>query len=84
MTQMVNMHDAKSRLSSLIASVENGEEVIIARAGTPVAKIVSYAEPAHPDRFGSLKDIVPYISLDAWEGSDRDMEDVWKLRGENL
>lgn len=35
------MHDAKSRLSELIALVEQGEQVIIARNGDPVAELVS-------------------------------------------
>lgn len=37
----VNIHEAKTRLSQLLAQVEAGEEVIIARAGTPVARIVA-------------------------------------------
>lgn len=35
----VNVHEAKSRLSELLALVEQGEEVIIARAGKPVAML---------------------------------------------
>jgi len=38
----VNMLEAKNRLSSLIAAVENDEEVIIARNGVPIAKIIKY------------------------------------------
>ena len=38
----VNMLEAKNRLSSLIGAVERDEEVIIARNGVPVAKIVKY------------------------------------------
>ncbi|MGH8773550.1 MAG: type II toxin-antitoxin system Phd/YefM family antitoxin [Pyrinomonadaceae bacterium] len=41
----VNMLDAKSKLSSLVAAVERGEEVILARGGVPVAKIVKYEKP---------------------------------------
>jgi len=37
----VNIHEAKTNLSKLIAFVEKGEEVIIAKAGNPVAKLVS-------------------------------------------
>ena len=37
-----NIHEAKSRLSQLIEAAERGEEVIIARAGKPVAKLVPY------------------------------------------
>jgi prevent-host-death family protein len=38
-----NIHQAKTELSKLIAAVENGEEVVIAKAGKPVAKIISYS-----------------------------------------
>ncbi len=36
----VNIHEAKTQLLRLIAKVEQGEEVVIARAGEPVAKLV--------------------------------------------
>jgi len=36
----VNVHQAKTQLSKLLAQVERGEEVTIARAGTPVARLV--------------------------------------------
>src|SRR5881275_3284131 len=45
----VNMHDAKTHLSRLVERVESGEEVVIARAGTPVAKLIRY-EHAKPER----------------------------------
>ena len=38
--KMVNIHQAKTQLSKLIAEVEAGNEVILARAGKPVARIV--------------------------------------------
>ena len=40
MEKTVNIHAAKTRLSSRIAEVEKGGEVVIARAGKPVAKLV--------------------------------------------
>lgn len=40
----VNVHEAKTQLSRLLAEVEDGEEVIIARAGRPVARLVPIAE----------------------------------------
>lgn len=46
---MVNTHDAKSRLSELIREAEEGVEVIVARNGHPVAKIVPWA-PERPAR----------------------------------
>jgi prevent-host-death family protein len=40
--KQVNVHEAKSQLSRLLEDVENGERVVIARAGQPVAVLVSY------------------------------------------
>jgi antitoxin (DNA-binding transcriptional repressor) of toxin-antitoxin stability system len=37
--RIVNVHEAKTTLSSLLAAVERGEEVVIARDGKPVAKL---------------------------------------------
>ena len=37
----VNVHDAKTHLSRLLQRVERGEEIVIARAGRPVAKLVA-------------------------------------------
>ncbi len=48
--KQVNIHEAKTRLSQLIADVENGEEVVIARAGKPVARLVKQAEERKPLR----------------------------------
>ncbi len=41
-THVVNTHEAKSRLSELIREAEAGAEVIIARNGRPVARIVAW------------------------------------------
>ena len=42
MTRTVNVHDAKTQLSKLLAEVERGEDVVIARRGRPVARLVPY------------------------------------------
>ncbi len=41
----VNMLEAKNRLSTLIVAAERDEEVVIARNGVPVAKIIKYTAP---------------------------------------
>lgn len=41
-TRTVNVHEAKTHLSRLLERVTRGEEVVIARAGTPVARLVPY------------------------------------------
>lgn len=45
MTQ-VNIYDAKTHLSSLLERAAAGEEIVVARAGKPVARIVALAETA--------------------------------------
>lgn len=47
-----NIHEAKSRLSQLIEQAEKGEEVIIARAGKPVVKLVPFKPKAKVRRGG--------------------------------
>jgi prevent-host-death family protein len=49
MTEQVNVQDAKTRLSELLARVEKGEEITIARAGKPVARLVAVDEPPPPE-----------------------------------
>jgi len=73
----VNVHKAKTNLSRLLAQVEAGEEVIIARRGRPVARLVSYnprvkrqpdilkGKIVIPDNFF---DPLPETELKAWEG----------------
>lgn len=47
--KQVNIHEAKTHLSKLIQAAENGEEIVIARAGKPVVKITAY-QPTKPGR----------------------------------
>jgi len=51
----VNIHEAKTHLSKLLERVALGEEVIIAKAGTPVAKLVPIDEKPQTRVFGSAK-----------------------------
>jgi prevent-host-death family protein len=51
----VNIFEAKTNLSKLIAKVEKGEEVIIARAGKPVARLTPLEPQKQKIRFGGLK-----------------------------
>lgn len=48
------MHDAKTRLSELVAAAEGGEEVIIARGGTPAVRLVAISIEHAPVRLGVL------------------------------
>lgn len=55
MALTVNMHEAKTQLSRLVAKVQEGEEILIARAGKPVARLSRVERKAEPRRFGTAK-----------------------------
>ena len=64
MTQ-VNIHDAKTHLSRLLERVSGGEEIIIAKAGVPIARVVPYVPEVTKRRRGSARGEV-------WVGDDFD------------
>ena len=55
MDKAVNVHEAKTHLSRLLERVEAGEEIVLARAGRPIARIVPYGARREPRRPGIWK-----------------------------
>ena len=51
----VNIHEAKTHLSRLLERVESGEEIVIGRAGKPVARLVPYGQAEGPRTPGGWK-----------------------------
>ena len=77
MTVVVNVHEAKTQLSRLLARVEAGEDIVIARRGEPVARLVACAPRGRrqPDvlrgKISIAEDFfapLPEEELAAWEG----------------
>ncbi len=74
---LVNMHEAKTHLSRLVERAVNGEDIVIAKAGRPVARLVPYVERKEPRKPGRWKGKIwmaedweetPQWMLDAVEG----------------
>lgn len=65
----VNMHEAKSQLSGLIVAAERGEDVLIARNGVPVARLVPY-QPVQIKPPGAWRGLVPYVT--EWRSPETD------------
>lgn len=64
-SKTVNIHEAKTHFSKLIKRVEHGDEIVIARAGHPVARLCAVA-PAHaaPRVPGTGKGFFPQEFID--------------------
>ena len=58
MAGAVNVHEAKTRLSKLLKRVQLGEEIVIAKAGKPVARLVPFAQPPSPRKPGTAKSLI--------------------------
>ncbi|MDV3459250.1 type II toxin-antitoxin system prevent-host-death family antitoxin [Sphingomonas sp. HF-S4] len=76
----VNVHDAKTNFSRLLDRAHAGEEIVLAKAGIPYAKLVPFNEPdkpkRRPGRWPELRNIPDSVWFDplgedelaAWEG----------------
>jgi len=63
--RQVNIHEAKTHLSQLVEEVGRGDEIIIAKAGKPVARLVAIGDDVTPRPRGLLKGKI-------WIGADFD------------
>ena len=74
--KIVNVHAAKTNLSELIVQALAGEEIVIARNGTPVARLTPFDVPEPARKFGALAgrlkvgpsffEPLPAEELDGW------------------
>ena len=71
MTKSINIQEAKTHLSRWIERVAAGEEIIIAKAGKPMAKLVPYEAPLKKRPLGMLK------------GQLKELDDPWSDDADN-
>ena len=74
----VNIHAAKTHLSRLVERVEAGEEIVIARAGRPVARLVPHRPRIHERKPGLLRGQI-VIGPD-FDGLDAEIADLFEGR----
>lgn len=82
MSEVINVHEAKTHLSRLLDRVREGEELILGKAGKPYARLVPINDIPPGRKFGVLKDRLkvpdsffdplPEEELRAWEGEEDD------------
>jgi prevent-host-death family protein len=73
MATTYNMHDAKTHLSRLAERAANGEEIVIARNGRPLAKLGPLDPPKKERKFGMLKGQI-------WVSDDFDDPLPWEIQ----
>ncbi len=78
----VGMHEAKTKLSQLVAAVESGEEVVLERRGVPVARLVAIEKPkrSRAELCGSMKGIWMVESLDEFNELPDDIAEAFGMR----
>jgi prevent-host-death family protein len=68
MPDTVNLYNAKTHLSELVERAAAGEEIVIAKAGKPKAKLVPYEEPRKKRRIGGQNLLGITYMADDWDG----------------
>jgi prevent-host-death family protein len=58
MSKTINIHEAKTHLSRIVEEVADGAEVIIAKAGKPIARLVPLETTPKPKKLGLLKGVI--------------------------
>ena len=74
MSEIINVHEAKTQLSRLLDKAHAGEEIVLSKAGKPYARLVPLEKPKR--KLGFVKghlddkffDPLPDSELDVWEG----------------
>jgi prevent-host-death family protein len=78
MTKQVNMHEAKTHFSKLAEAVEAGEEVIIARAGKPVMRLVRIEDTQKPIELGfAAKELAAWVDV-SWASLDKEFNKLFR------
>ena len=86
--KMVNVHQAKTHFSKLLDRAHAGEEIILAKAGKPYARLVPIADeepPRPPRKPGRLKHLLKDVPTDIWFEPMSDEElDAWEGKFLNI
>lgn len=74
--ETVNIHYAKTHLSSLLERVMNGEEIIISKKNKPIAKLESYQKPKEKRIGGKFDGQMKMVGT--WEEMDKEISDAFE------
>ena len=79
MSRQFNVHEAKTHFSKIIAAVEAGEEIVVARAGKPIIKLVKVDDLLPPPIVpGFAHDLLPEVSDEEWEALNVEFNSLFR------
>jgi prevent-host-death family protein len=78
MNGMVNIHEAKTHFSKLLARVGAGEEIVIAKAGKPIARLAPIAPVSAKKRVPGIDKGKIWIAKDFNSMSKRELDDWYR------
>lgn len=78
MAGTVNIHEAKTHFSKLLARVSAGEEIVIAKAGKPVARLTPILPPPSKKRVPGIDKGKIWMAKDFNAMSKRELDDWYK------
>ena len=84
MSKQVNMYEAKTHFSKLAEEVEAGAEIIVARSGKPVLKLVRIEEPKVQRKQGWALEAGKNFDWDAWDALDEQVAKMWNDDDETI
>lgn len=64
--KIVNVHEAKTHFSRLLERAHAGEEIVLAKAGKPYAKLVPYGDSSSSRKPGRFQHLLKDVPSDAW------------------
>ena len=73
MRRVYNLHEAKTNFSRIADEVAAGDEVVIARAGKPIMKLVEYVEEPVKLKLGLFDGLMEPVSDQEWEKMDQEI-----------
>ncbi len=79
MAVTVNIHEAKTHFSKLLAQVSAGEEIIIAKAGKPVARLAPIEPKAVKQRVPGIDKGKVWMAADFDVMSERELDDWYRV-----
>jgi prevent-host-death family protein len=78
MSRQVNIHEAKTHFSKLAEAVEAGEEIVIARSGKPVMRLIRFEQVQDPIKPGfAREEMSEWLDVD-WAKLDKKFNQLFK------